>query len=225
MTRLQLALLTALLSLLHACAVGLPPIDDAPDAAPAMPPPEPDLANACLIISEYIEGSGNDNKALELYNCGDRPIDLAGAALCMVSNAADECTAHALLPPRELGVAEVVTLCRVREGPAGDPLADIRARCQVELPAVLGFNGDDRLLVFYDADADGRYDRKGDRVLDAIGALDERPPDMPWADKTLRRCDFRPATGEAPYDYRSYFAIYAKDDASDYGHAPSPECL
>ncbi len=45
------------------------------------------------------------------------------------------------------------------------------------------------------------------------------------ADKTLRRCDLRPATGATPYDYRAYFADYPQDDASDYGHPPTPECL
>ncbi len=40
----------------------------------------PVMANADVLISEYVEGSAN-NKAIELYNSGDSQVDLNGYKL------------------------------------------------------------------------------------------------------------------------------------------------
>ncbi|GGI77988.1 extracellular exonuclease ExeM [Shewanella gelidii] len=48
----------------------------------------PMMASADIIISEYVEGSGGNKKAIELYNSGTSSVDLTGYTLARHSNGA-----------------------------------------------------------------------------------------------------------------------------------------
>ncbi|BAJ03633.1 extracellular exonuclease ExeM [Shewanella violacea] len=48
----------------------------------------PIMANADVMISEYVEGDGGNKKAIELYNTGDKPVDLSGYTLVRHGNGA-----------------------------------------------------------------------------------------------------------------------------------------
>jgi hypothetical protein len=105
-----------------------------------------------------------------------------------------------------------------------DPVDSIKTGCAFEAPGVANFNGDDRLIVFWDEDDDGAFDPSVDTVLDAFGQTVVRPAGSPWKDQTLRRCAFTPYDGSSAFDGASLFSTHAKDDASDYGVAPTESC-
>ena len=88
---------------------------------------------------------------------------------------------------------------------------------------LMTFNGDDRLVVFHDADNDGKYS-SADTVMDALGRFGWRPYDLPWAEVTLRRCNLQPADGYAFYDHRDYFREYPRNDSRDFGRPPTAGC-
>jgi len=179
----------------------------------------------CALISEYIEGVGTHNKAVEVFNCGVAPIALHELALCIVPNDAAECGPAVSLGEGWLEPGSVITLCHGRAGPPGDPIDAIRDHCDIEASQVVFFNGDDRLVLFRDADRSGSYAGCSDAIIDILGTPGERPIDMPWADVTLRRCKLVPTAGGPRYDYRRYFADYPLHDGRDFGRAPTPDCL
>jgi large repetitive protein len=178
----------------------------------------------CLLISEYLEGSGQNNKALELFHCGGGALDLANVGICLVSNDNTTCNATSKLPAAMLGPGEVYTVCRTKTGSGMDPVDPIKTACAFEVPGVANFNGDDRLLVFWDEDDDGAFDSNVDTVLDAFGQTAVRPAGSPWKDKTMRRCNFEPYDGAGVFDAATAFTTHAKDDATDYGVAPTQTC-
>src|SRR5690606_17990512 len=71
---------------------------------------------ADLLISEYLEGSGN-NKALELYNTASEPLDLSGYRLEMYFNGATSIGANIALSG-QLPPGEVFVLAHASADPA-----------------------------------------------------------------------------------------------------------
>ncbi|HUH03932.1 MAG TPA: hypothetical protein VML75_18175 [Kofleriaceae bacterium] len=177
------------------------------DAAPAAD---------CLIISEYIERGGLYNKAIELYNCGAAPVDLAAYEVCLVRNDDRDCTVHADLGTAQLGPGAVTTMCRrIERHPASlDPSPFIADRCELERAGAMTFNGDDRLLV-------RRLD--DGTIVDALGRVGYRPPQDTWADIVLQRCNFTPADGVSFYDHADYF-LENTADTFGYGAPPVAGC-
>jgi hypothetical protein len=167
-----------------------------------------DIENGCLIISEYVEGSGY-NKGIELFNCGDTALDLTAYSVCLISNDNTDCgatldfaeiaEAQAVEP---LDPGEVATICYSK--------ANLIEACDY-FSGVSYFNGDDRLKLM----------RKGSAV-DAFGLTETRPEGTPWADITLRRYNFAPYFGDTDFDIDEYYATYGVDDFSDFGFPPSP---
>ena len=180
------------------------------------------LPSQCLIISEYIEGSSN-NKALELFNCGTSPIDLTKVGICNYANAATTCAGNMTMmlnpmPPASATLApgQVFGLCN---GSTSMGLVPMGA-CQQLGAMPMGFNGDDRILVFLDEDGSGSYSM-GDQTLDAFGQLAVRPASPIWADKTYRRCDWTPFDGLSVFSVDAMYTTHGVDDFSGFGVAPT----
>jgi DNA uptake protein ComE-like DNA-binding protein len=180
-------------------------------------------AGDCLIISEYIEGQGNNNKAIELFNCGANPLALGDYGVCLVRNEATTCTVTAKLVTSTLAPGAVRTVCRTTPGTFNDPMQFIADRCEIELPGVMTFNGDDRIAIFKDVDGDGAYGG-ADTIADMLGRFGYQPPITTWQDLTLRRCNFTPTDGQAYFDHADYFITQAWGDQQDFGVAPTETC-
>lgn len=172
-----------------------------------------------IIISEYIEGAGGDNKAIEIYNCSNNPVDLTKIGVCLISNANVDCNSTLLLTePTALPAGGVYTLCKNKTG--GEQ--GIQDNCDFQASSVMNFSGDDRLLIFEDNDASGSFDA-GDDLLDAFGEIAVRPAPAPWKDFTFRRCDFSPHDGTA-FDVATLYTSHAATDVTNYGTAPTLGC-
>ena len=213
--------------LAHAQVLGLlgGSTDDPGDDPSDDPPEDPPTTNApCVIISEYMEGQGNNNKAVELYNCGSTAVTLWTHKLCLIRNGDEDCTSFAALPSEELAPGQVVTLCRTQEGTFNDPLESLRMRCDFAAGSALSFNGDDRLHLFEDVDGDSAPGIGETR--DMFGLPEIVPANSPWQDKSLRRCRVEPFVGDAAtYDHTDYFTEHPRHDATHLGVAPSGPCI
>ncbi|MGG3804390.1 chitobiase/beta-hexosaminidase C-terminal domain-containing protein [Metabacillus fastidiosus] len=148
-------------------------------AANILLPAIPAKANATgpaadLIISEYIEGSGN-NKALELYNGTGISIDLSKYQIELYSNGSS--TVSQKLPlTGELKNGETYI---ISHGNATNE--DIKSKSNITNSSVMAFNGDDALVL-----------RKAGDVVDSIGQVGIRPSgswgtDVKTLDMTLVR--------------------------------------
>ncbi|MCP4601501.1 MAG: hypothetical protein GY847_13465 [Proteobacteria bacterium] len=157
--------------------------------------------SSCLIISEYVEGSGW-NKGFEVYNCGEEDLDLSSYAVCSVSNANTTCSTTLGLEGT-LVSGGVATICHSN--------ADVIAECTF-YSGVAGFNGDDRLSLI-----------QSGQTVDAFGQLAVRPEGTPWSDMTLRRCNFESLSGDEPFELADYYTTHDKDDFSNFGIAPSDQ--
>jgi cytosine/adenosine deaminase-related metal-dependent hydrolase len=175
----------------------------------------------CLIISEYIEGSGSDNKAVELYNCGASDFDLTNFGICLVSNANTTCNATATFSATNLPSDDVYTVCKSTSGDAVDA---IKNDCDEELSNVMNFNGNDRLLVFRDEDGDDSYDDSIDVLTDAFGQPSVEPSGDPWANSLYRRCDTTPYDATSTFDVSTYYNAYSPTETSDWGLKPTEAC-
>lgn len=169
-----------------------------------------ELAGECLILSEVIEGSSN-NKAAEIYNCGG-PISLDDIVFCVSTNTSTNCGFDELLSGT-LGVGETLTLCNT------GVQAAYRSRCDINSSAVI-FNGDDRIVLYRDVDADEAFDRGVDEVFDAFGETTRRPGSEIWADTTYRRCNPDTYDGASSFDVTRYYSEHGTDDFSDLGDPP-----
>jgi hypothetical protein len=190
--------------LAHAYALGL--VDD---GAPA---------DRCLIISEYGEGHGNYNKAIEIFNCGAAPIDLGRVDLCLVRDGATTCSVTATLSG-SLAPGAVETICRrdaITHPTSTDPNPILVTACTRELPGIMTFSGNDRLVLRGNDDG---------VVLDAFGQISRAPSFELWSNMNLRRCDLEPFDGAAFFPYLDYFARGPSgNDFSHFGTAPAPGC-
>lgn len=180
-------------------------------------PPAPGAP--CVIVSEYLESSGNYNKAVELFNCGAEAVDLGRVGVCLVSNDDTDCSAQSLAGEGSLAAGAVWTTCRTRGGTFNDPYEPVRAACDAELGGAAVFNGDDRLVIFWDADGDGRRGAT-DPVLDTFGDPAARPAGTPWAEVVMRRCDRTP--GATDPDAR--FTRHPRNAWDHLGVPPAETC-
>lgn len=175
-------------------------------------PPSHDDA-ACLLISEYVEGSGNYNKAIEVLNCSGAPVELSEYGVCLVRNDDRACTFTAPLGQGLLAPGDVVIGCRSKGGTFNDPHVTLRDRCQTELVGVATWNGDDRVMLVHLATG---------QPVDMLGRPGYRPPNFPWADVVLRRCAARPVTDpSAFYREEDHFTRHARSDFTDFGKPPA----
>lgn len=182
-----------------------PPDTDPPDTDP--PDTDPP-AEACLLISEVIEGSSL-NKALEIVNCGTDALDLSPYEICVVINEAITCTSTFALSGT-LTKGGVATLCH-----GGLSSSVYSGACTFETSAVLSFSGDDRLAIRTSADG---------AVVDAFGVLATQPGPV-WEAKTLRRCSTTAFDGTGTFVLDDHYTTHAEDDFTDFGVAPTfPGC-
>ena len=134
-------------------------------------------ARADLIFSEYIEGSSN-NKALELQNTGDSPVDLSQYRIELYSNG-NTTVQNALDLSGSLAAGEVYVIANSSATQAILDVADTTS-------AVTFFNGNDVLLL-----------KSAGQVLDRIGQLGNS--DTFGANVTLvRKADI--TSGDPAYD-------------------------
>ncbi len=183
---------------------------------------EPATSGPCVIISEYIEGKLADNKGIELYNCGDAPVDLSEIAICLVRNDGTDCETTSNLAPVSLAPGDVYTTCRTTEGNSLvlNPL--LAGGCDEALGSTMIYSGDDRMVVLHDPDETGSVHTA--TVLDALGRIVFRPSWSPWTDIGLRRCTATPNLGQAFFDEADWFTSHPWSDMSDWGVAPTFPC-
>lgn len=174
--------------------------------------------SACLIISEYIEGSAN-NKAIEIFNCGSLPVDLTKFGVCAISNNATTCSGGIILSGT-VQPGQVIGVCN-----GGLDMSKVDpGDCDITAPSVTSFTGDDRLVLYEDVNADGLFS-SADIVLDAFGEIAVQPMTEIWKDKTYRRCDFKSNLGTSAFDVSlAYSPAPMLDDFSDFGVAPTVTC-
>lgn len=184
--------------------------------------PPPPSGAPCAILSEYTEGQGNNNKAVEIYNCGEGALALASVGLCLVRDGATTCGSTALLGPGSLSAGDVWVACRTLEGTFSDPFVSLTSRCDQEIGSAANFNGDDRLVLFHDQDGDGALGA-ADPVLDTFGDPAVTPAEPIWADMTYRRCDLAPHA-PGPFAVDDYFLGYTRHDHTHLGVPPSNDC-
>jgi hypothetical protein len=171
----------------------------------------------CLIISEYLEGSSN-NKALEIFNCGSSPIDLSSYALCLVTNAATTCTANFGLQG-VLGAGAVYVHCNSQISD-NSKCGNKNVNGTFQGSGIAGFNGDDRLMIFRDKDANGSFSA-GDQIVDQFGDLASQPTADTWKDMTLRRNVCTPYTGGGSFASADYYITAPADSFDNLGVAPT----
>ena len=172
-----------------------------------------EVIQACVLISEYIEGSSY-NKAAEFYNCSGATLSLRSVRVCLFSNDDTSCDTSRPMPVSELPPGGVTAICD------GQASADLKARCNQHTSSAASFNGDDRLVVFLDLDGDGAFDQALEPVLDAFGPYAMRPASSIWKDVTYRRCSATPYDGQGAFAALSYFTQEPVDTFDHLGVAP-----
>lgn len=191
------------------------------DYAAAHPSEEP---APCLLISEYIEGAGIYNKALEIFNCGAAPVSLANVAICLSRNGDTDCSVVGRAGQAVLEPGDVWVTCRKKSHTFMDPYPPIEAECDHETSAMT-FDGNDRLLLFVDENGDDAFDASVDVALDAFGAMSQ-VPGWWWEDKIFRRCRLEPFDGvNATSFYASdYFTEHGRYEMGHLGQPPTAGC-
>lgn len=187
------------------------------DADPGPGPVEGDAP--CVIISEYAEGAGANNKAVEIYNCGAAPVALDRVGICLVRNADTTCSSHSLVGTGTLAPGAVWTMCRTRGGTFLDPYDALRAACDFEIGGTAIFSGNDRLVLFEDADGDGARSA-ADPVLDVFGDPAAPPATERWAETDMRRCDLTPMA----LDPDAAFTRHGRTQLDHLGVPPALDC-
>lgn len=134
-----------------------------------------------LIISEYVEGSGN-NKAMELFNTTDQAIDLTGYTLERFSNGATTSSAGGVLDLTGTTIPAYSTLVIVNgqttfENGGTSPPCDSVLQTLADIldnpyPAVTYMNGNDAVVLFKDNSV---------TIVDIFGKVGEDPGSA-WTD-------------------------------------------
>lgn len=176
----------------------------------------------CAIISEVLEGPGRNNKAVEVYNCGTEPLVLDQLGICLVRNDDSTCSSTAILGSGALQAGDVQVACRTRTGELIDPYQPLADACDVEIGGAAIFNGDDRLMLFFDADANGSFDGD-DALLDTFGDPNTRPDDTIWAELSFRRCNLEPFVGGS-FDVDDHYTRHGSTAFTHLGTPPSQTC-
>ena len=161
---------------------------------------EQEVTYSDLIISEYVEGSGQ-NKALELYNGTGADVDLSAYSLMKQTNGAGEYTNEVALTGT---LAAGATYVIVNSGTSDNPVdAELAALADLTENKITAFNGDDAVALF-----------KNGEKIDEVGVFNCGKDNNWGKDVTLRRI-----YGEGPtatYD-PSEWTEADKDDFSDVG--------
>lgn len=123
------------------------------------------MAQAPLIFSEYIEGSGN-NKAIELFNPTDAAVDLSDYIIAQSSNGGGWAYYHTFPADASIEAGGVWVIITDQTDEALYPSAD--ADEVLGYPSVVHHNGDDARGLAYITDTDTI-------LLDVIGIPDEDP--------------------------------------------------
>lgn len=138
-----------------------------------------------LMFTEYVEGAGADNKALEVFNAGSTTINLYSCEIDFYMNGSPTSTAGAVVDLiGSLAPSATYTIC------TSTLVAPSGARCDLRVP--LSFNGDDGIGLWC-----------GGRLVDSIGRFGTDPgtawgvaPDA-TVNTTLRRaCGAPPDVNE-----------------------------
>lgn len=166
-----------------------------------MPP-----ATECLIISEYVEGSGT-NKAIEIFNCGSGNLDLSQFGLCLLSNSNTTCNSTTGLSG-DLAAGQTQVLCSTSA--TIDPALD--AKCDVK-SSTINFNGDDRIYIFKGTESN---------IVDAFGEPPVRPSTSIWANQTFQRTDCTPYLGVGAFDVATYYTGLPSNTFDGLGSAACP---
>ena len=169
-----------------------------------------------LFFSEYIEGSSN-NKAVEIYNAGDEPVDLQNCKILRYSNGSESSILLFISEAQEtlLDIGEVWVVCNYSFDAANIDLCDY-------LNGGLVFNGDDALALVC-----------GETTLDVFGVIGVDPGEY-WAnsseyvktkDMTLRRKCFTTTGNIAGFsDPSAEWAAFAEDTFNGLGFHDCGEC-
>lgn len=137
-----------------------------------------------LLISEYVEGSSY-NKALEIYNPGDTPVDLSNYSLVTFTNGANR-TTGTVTALKLSGTINAKSTYVVANQNAGEA---VLSKAQLTTgSAVMNFNGDDTIVLFQNYDAV----TKDGVIQDSIGQIGVDPgtdfgTDVSTLDMTLVR--------------------------------------
>lgn len=137
-----------------------------------------------LLISEYVEGSSY-NKAIEIYNPGDTPVDLSNYSLVNFTNGANR-TTGTVTALKLSGTIDAKSTYVVANQNAGEA---VLSKAQLTTgSAVMNFNGDDTIVLFQNYDAI----TKDGVIQDSIGQIGVDPgtnfgTDVSTLDMTLVR--------------------------------------
>ena len=171
-----------------------------------------------LFFSEYIEGAGN-NKALEIYNPSQSPIDLSAYSVKIYANGSYTVTNTIPLAGMLAGDSVFVIVNSTA------PLAGLKAKADL-LSGSLSYNGDDAIALF-----------KGSNIVDLIGVIGVRPAGGGWTtggvstvDQTLiRKSTVQIGTGGTvtTFDPSLEYTSLPTDDFSNLGMHTStcPRCV
>lgn len=173
-------------------------------------------AQAQLLITEYLEGSGN-NKAVELSNLGGETLALDQYRLALYANgrtlAAGPTNSLALQGTLAPGASLVLA------HPSALPATLSKANLT---SGNLVFNGDDGLVLY-----------RGDEIVDSLGQIGV-DPGTAWAsgavstlDMTLRRkagVNLGRVDAAAPFDPAAEYLAFARDEASGLGCGGEANC-
>lgn len=173
-------------------------------------------AQAQLLITEYLEGSGN-NKAVELSNLGSDAVDLSQYRLALYANGKpiSESPTNSLALQGTLAPGASLVLAN----PSAN--AEILAKAN-QTSGNLVFNGDDALVLY-----------RGSEIVDSFGQVGV-DPGTSWVsgnvstlDMTLRRkatVTMGRTDATSPFDPAQEYVAAPKDDASGLGCSGDGPC-
>ncbi len=173
-------------------------------------------AQAQLLITEYLEGSGN-NKAVELSNLGSDLVDLSQYRLALYANGKpiSESPTNSLALQGTLAPGATLVLAN----PSAN--AEILAKT-TQTSGNLVFNGDDALVLY-----------RGSEIIDSFGQVGV-DPGTAWVsgsvstlDMTLRRkatVTMGRTDATSPFDPAQEYVAAPKDDASGLGCSGDGPC-
>jgi len=129
-------------------------------------------AFAAFIISEYVEGSGN-NKALEIYYSGSSTYSLADLSVRIYYNGSTTYNSEIFLTATSLSPGDVYVLANSN---ADDLITDFANQTDGNL----NFNGNDAIVLFNNEDS---------LVVDSIGQIGDDPGSGYWGSGSITTQD------------------------------------
>ena len=141
------------------------------------------MAQDCsdLFFSEYVEGSHN-NKALEIYNPTDNPIDLTDYQMSRYSNGGTSPNYVSLAPAGSIGAHSVLVVVLDKQdvdGTGMDTIVFDELRAQADIFLCPVYN-DNKMMYFNGNDA-VTLEKTDGTILDIIGKVGE-DPGQGWSD-------------------------------------------